>query len=109
MPRRPDPDPLTAKIGARIRALRDQQGLTQEKLAYESGLASKGHLSGIEKGVVRPTLHTLGMIAERLEVDMLDMFTFPEESPRHQLVDLTRGLGKGALRKIVRDIEGAKA
>lgn len=104
MPRRQDPDPITAKIGARIRALREEQALTQEKLAYESGLASKGHLSGIEKGLVRPTLQTLGMIAERLEVELLDLFTFPDESPRHALIDASRTMSKGTLRRLT--VEG---
>jgi transcriptional regulator with XRE-family HTH domain len=103
MPRRPDVDPLTAKIGARIRALRDEQALTQEKLAYESGLASKGHLSGIENGFVRPTLQTLRMLADRLDVDMLDLFTFPEESPRHRLIDATRSMARGTIRRLAND------
>lgn len=105
MPRRVDPDPTVLKIGARLRALREAQSLTQEKLAYESGLASKGHLSGIENGLVRPTLQTLSMLADRLEVDLLDLFTFPEESPRHRLIDLTRRMPKGTIRRLVDDAE----
>jgi transcriptional regulator with XRE-family HTH domain len=103
MPRRDEPDPLAAKIGQRIRALRKTLGLTQEKLAYEGGLASKGHLSGIEKGLVRPTLETLATLAERLEVDLLDLVTFPEDSPRQRLVDLTREMNQGTIRRLVRD------
>jgi transcriptional regulator with XRE-family HTH domain len=83
--------------------LRQSQGLTQEKLAYEGGLKSKGHLSGIEKGLVRPTLQTLTVLAERLEVDLLDLVTFPEESPRQHLVDLTRDMAPGTIRRLVRD------
>lgn len=89
--------------GARIRALRVEMGLTQEKLAYEAGL-SKGHLSGIEKGLVRPTLTTLALLCERLEVDFLDVFTFPAESQRQKLVDLTRKLPGAAVRDLLRKI-----
>lgn len=103
MPRREHADPIAARIGRRIRALRESKDLTQEKLAYESGLKSKGHLSGIEKGLVRPTLQTLAILAERLEVDLLDLVTFPEESPRQQLVDLTRNMKPGTIRHLVRD------
>lgn len=103
MPRRVTADPLAAKIGQRIRALREEQGVTQEKLAYESGLSSKGHLSGIEKGVVRPTTATLVMLADRLQVDLLDLFTFPDESPRQRLIDLTRRMKPGTIRRLVRD------
>jgi transcriptional regulator with XRE-family HTH domain len=103
MPRREIADPVAAKIGLRIRALREEQGLTQEKLAYEGGLSSKGHLSGIEKGLVRPTIATLVMLAERLQVDLLDLFTFPEDSARQRLVDLTRQMKPGTVRRLVRD------
>ncbi|HKQ68897.1 MAG TPA: hypothetical protein VJT73_06150 [Polyangiaceae bacterium] len=60
-------------------------------------------MSGIEKGLVRPTLQTLTILAERLEIDLLDLLTFPEESPRHQLVDLTRRMTPGTIRRLVRD------
>lgn len=103
MPRRQRPDAIAAKIGQRIRALRESQNLTQEKLAYEGGLKSKGHLSGIEKGFVQPTLQTLTLLAERLDVDLLDLFTFPEDSPRQKLVDRTRTMTAGTIRRLVRD------
>jgi transcriptional regulator with XRE-family HTH domain len=105
MPRREHADPITARIGRRIRALRESQDLTQEKLAYEGGLKSKGHLSGIEKGLVRPTLQTLAILAERLGVELLDLVTFPEESPRQQLVDLTRRMKPGTIRRLIREAE----
>ncbi len=106
MPRRSTADPISAKIGQRIRVLREDLGLTQEKLAYESGLKSKGHLSGIEKGVVRPTLPTLEALAERLEVDLLDLFTFPEESERHKLIELTGHMKPGTIRRFLREARG---
>lgn len=103
MPRREIPDSVAAKVGARIRALRETMGITQEKLAYEAGL-SKGHVSGIEKGLVRPTLTTLSLLAERLEVDLLDLFTFPSESQRQKVVDLTRGLSAATVRKLLQQL-----
>jgi len=106
MPRRQKPDPLAAKIGSRIRALREAQVITQEKLAYEAGLKSKGHLSGIEKGLVRPTVETLALLAERLGVDLLDLVTFPEQSLRQRLVDLTRHLKVGTVRRLLRESDG---
>jgi transcriptional regulator with XRE-family HTH domain len=103
MPRRNQADPVASKVGSRIRALRESQGLTQEKLAYEGGLKSKGHLSGIEKGLVVPTLQTLALLADRLGVELLDLFTSPEVSPREQLVDLTRSMKAGTIRRLIRD------
>jgi transcriptional regulator with XRE-family HTH domain len=106
MPRRSHADPLAAKIGERIHELRKLQGLTQEKLAYEAGLKSKGHLSGIEKGLVSATLPTLALIADRLDVDLLDLVTFPNDSERHKLVDITRGLRTGTIRRLIKDASG---
>ena len=103
MPRRATPDPLAERIGARIRELRQEAGLTLEKLAYESEVGSKGFLSDVEKGLARPTVETLAAVAERLEVKLLDLVTFPDEDDRARLVDRTRGMTKGAVRRLLRE------
>jgi transcriptional regulator with XRE-family HTH domain len=107
MPRRTVADPVTAKIGRRIRELRVGLALTQEKLAYEADL-SKGHVSGIEKGLVSPTMATLVKIAERLDVDLLDLFVFPAESPRQRLVDLSRSMKAGTVQRLIREATESK-
>lgn len=104
MPRRATPDPLAKRIGLRIRELRKEAGLTLEKLAYESSVQTKGYLSDVEKGLARPSVQTLLAIAERLEVDLLDLVTFPDESERQLLVDETRRLPKGTVRKLLREM-----
>jgi transcriptional regulator with XRE-family HTH domain len=103
MPRRSTPDPLAQRIGARIRELRQETGLTLEKLAYESEVGSKGFLSDVEKGLARPTVETLAAIAERLEVKLLDLVTFPGDDERALLVDRTRFMTKGAVRRLLRE------
>lgn len=108
MPRRRVPDPFALKVGRRIKQLREEQDLTMERLAFESELGSKGHLSNIERGLTRPTIHTLKIIADRLEVDVMDLVNFPEESERHKLVARTRKLGRGTLRKLLRETEPAE-
>jgi transcriptional regulator with XRE-family HTH domain len=100
MPRRTDTDDLSRSIGERIRQLRDERGLTLEKLAYESEI-SKGHLSDIENGRVRVTSHTLDILADGLEVALLDLVTFRDAGPRHELVDLTRGMTEGNLKTLL--------
>lgn len=97
------PDPLAARIGARIRTLRKEAGLTLEKLAYESEVGSKGFLSDVERGLARPTVETLQAIADRLEVALLDLVTFPDEDERQLLVDRTRRLARGTIRKLLKD------
>lgn len=97
MPRLDEPDPLSEAIGRRVRGLRLERGKTLEKLAHESGTIAKGHLSDIENGRVRPTIQTLKAIADRLNVQMLDLVNFPEEGARAALIDVTRSLTPAAL------------
>lgn len=103
MPRLADPDPLSQAIGRRVRGLRAERGSTQERLAFESRTLSKGHLSDLEKGLLRPTVQTLKGVADSLGVHLLDLVTFPEEDPRQALVEATRGLAPGALAELLRD------
>ena len=104
MPRRNSPDADAKAIGRRICALRREAGLTQEKLAYESDLGSKGYLSDIEHGLALPTVKTLRVLAERLDVLPLDLLTSPAAGLRQNLIDRTRGLTAGALRKLLRQL-----
>ena len=104
MPRRATPDPTAKAVGQRIRELRGERGLTAERLAFESELGSKGFLSDIEKGRASPSLHTLQVIADYLEVLLVDLFTFPERDERQQLIDRSRWLAPGTIRKLIRDM-----
>ncbi|HVV49363.1 MAG TPA: helix-turn-helix transcriptional regulator [Polyangia bacterium] len=106
MPRRAKPDALSLSIGARIRQLREEAGLTMEQLAYESELSSKGHLSNIERGLVRPTAHTLSLLAERLAVELGDLVNFPEEAgDRGRLYELTRRMAGPRVRVLLHEAE----
>ncbi len=109
MPRRAKPDPLAQAVGQRIRELRRECGLTAEKLAYESDVSSKGYLSDIENGRACPSLHTLQLIADHLGVELLDLVTFPDRGERHALVNGTRALPRGTLRKLLREFATRKA
>lgn len=114
MPRRAEPDPLALAIGQRVRQLRQDAGLTLEKLAYEGSpdegrpRLSKGHLSSLERGLVMPTVATLTLIAERLDVLVADLIIDPEATPRERVIDLTRRLGPGALQRLAKDLEAHK-
>lgn len=77
----PSKDEHLAKLlGHRIAALRQERGLTQERLAWEVDLSSKGYLSRIESGQRLPSLLVLQRIADRLGVEVRDLFIFPERS-----------------------------
>lgn len=72
-------------------------------------MGSKGYLSDVEKGLARPSLETLQAIAERLDVALLDVVTFPDANERERLVDQTRHLPRGTIRKLLREMTAADA
>lgn len=82
---------LARQIGRRLRELREEQGVTQEKLAYECG-RSKSFLSEIEAGKKLPSLSTLADFAARLGVRPFDLLVFPEVGVRERLTDRVRTL-----------------
>ena len=108
MPRRTHPDALALAIGRRIRTLRKEQAITQEQLAFTSEMRSKGHLSSLEKGLVMPTVATLKAIADRLDVLVADVVNDPEAGDRAKLIELTRSLPPGVVRRLVRELSAAK-
>lgn len=54
-------------VGANVRRLRKERGLSQESLAGEAGLAMR-HLGRIERGEGNPTVAVLARLAEVLKV-----------------------------------------
>src|SRR5262249_47273534 len=60
-------------VGRRVKALRKQQGLSQEKLAEKVG-KSVDAISSIERGVSTPMLETAYGLSEALGVRFFDLF-----------------------------------
>jgi transcriptional regulator with XRE-family HTH domain len=63
-------------IGDRIRQLRKDRGLSQEKFGDISDLHYT-HLGSIERGEKNWSIDTLIKVAKGLNVDIADLFTFP--------------------------------
>ena len=61
------PDDLTAVVGANLRRLRVQRGLSLERLSKLSGV-SRGMLGQVELGQSAPTINVLWKIARALDV-----------------------------------------
>lgn len=89
-------------VGNRIKEIREEEGMTIQDLAETSELGSKGHLSSMERGLVRPNIQTLKQIANGLGVLPLDLLTFPKHDVRQKLVDLTRRLSLKKVSETVR-------
>lgn len=64
---------IEEQIGAKIRNLRNQNGLTQEKLADRTEL-TKGFISQMERGLTAPSVSTLLDIVECLGTNLSDFF-----------------------------------
>jgi len=62
-------DALAGRIGANLKTLRLQSGLSQKSLAEATQL-SPTLISRIESGLVRPSIATLELIAQSLKVDI---------------------------------------
>lgn len=57
----------------RVRALREAEGLSQEKLAEVTGM-SRNYLGGIERGEENPSLGKVTRIAKALGLTLSDLF-----------------------------------
>ncbi len=73
-----------------------------QDLAERSAIYSKGHLSNVERGLVRPNVQTLKQIAEGLGVLPLDLMTFPEQDARQKVIEATRDLAPRKLAEVLR-------
>lgn len=65
-------DPFYRKVGEKIRAKRQERGVSQEALAKAIGL-KRPSLSNIEKGRQNILLHTFCDIAETLNANVSDL------------------------------------
>lgn len=102
MPRRTEADELALEVGKRIREIREDRGMTIQQLAETSEIGSKGHLSNMERGLVRPNIQTLKQVADGLDVLPLDLVTFPKRDLRQRLVDMTRRLRRTRIAELLR-------
>ena len=65
------------KLGKRLKLLRTEAGLTQEKLSIATGL-SQTYISGVEGGTRNPSLKTLEKLAKALRVKISDITNFDD-------------------------------
>ena len=67
-----DQQKLTNDIGRKIKALRNERGLTMEKLGQIAG-CSKAYISQLEHGVTKPSLSMLNRFSEALGVPVSEL------------------------------------
>ena len=70
-----DENSIYKSIGKRIKFIRENNGLTQERLSEKSGL-SLDYIGKIEININKPGLRALIKIANALDVQIKDIFDF---------------------------------
>ena len=68
------------RVGVNLKRLRQDSGLSQEELAFDSGL-HRTYISGVERGVRNPTVLVLEKIAVVLKVSAAKLL---DEVPRRK-------------------------
>ncbi len=76
---------IKRELGAKIKRLRQNRGLTQEQLAERIDIATRT-LCGIENGENFMTAETLEKIMEILDVTSTELFAFDHLRPQEELV-----------------------
>lgn len=106
MPRRTEPEPFAAKVGARVRELRLERNMSMSDLANTGGL-SKGHLSAIEHGLAAITVQTIDRLAKAFGLPALYVLTFAADDVRAHAAELVRKLPMAEIKKLRRELTKA--
>lgn len=69
---------VSENLGRRIRALRKQNGISQEELAFKASISTT-YLGQVERAEKSPTVEVLDKIAKALEISIYDLFLFDAE------------------------------
>ena len=64
---------ITEKVGARIKEIRADQGISQEKLALKADI-DRTYLAGVEQGKRNPSIKSLEKIIVALGITFHDFF-----------------------------------
>ncbi len=65
-------------IGKRIKALREERGMSQEELSEKASISVK-YLSAIERGKANPTLDIFSGLANVLKINLPNLFDYEVE------------------------------
>jgi len=94
----PGPD-----VGRRIRALREERGISLSALARAAGIG-KATLSGLETGVRNPTLETLYAVTGRLGVPLAAVLSPPAAGDPHTEAPVVLGAAvEATLLEVIED------
>ncbi len=75
--------PRHAAFGAAVRAIREEQGRSQEELALDAGM-DRAYLGGVERGERNPSLTNVFKIADALGVRPSEIHARAESGERQR-------------------------
>lgn len=90
-----------ALLGLRLKAIREQRGITQQELA-ELIDRSVESVSNIERGAAEPSLETLGRLSKSLNVTIADLAE-PYEASRK--MDAARTKAEASILEIIKQLD----
>lgn len=64
---------IEEKVGQKIKQIRNEKGLSQEKLALKAEI-DRTYLAGVEQGKRNPSIKSLEKIVEALGISFQDLF-----------------------------------
>ncbi|SHJ16570.1 DNA-binding transcriptional regulator, XRE-family HTH domain [Cruoricaptor ignavus] len=73
---------ILIQFGSRVRELRKTEGLSQEDLADKADL-HRTYIGMIERGEKNITLQNIYRIAQALNIDIMKLFAFEEETKKN--------------------------
>lgn len=71
------PQRVLRSLGAALAEIRRDRGLTQEALGHATGV-HRNYIGGIERGERSPTVATVAVLADALDVSIGELFTRAE-------------------------------
>jgi transcriptional regulator with XRE-family HTH domain len=92
---------VEAAFRKRLRTLVKEKFGSLDRFYLETDF-SKGHLSNILRGKRNPSLSTLVRLAGVLEIEVRDLFIFPDRGLHDQALELIRDAGPEALRQVIK-------
>jgi transcriptional regulator with XRE-family HTH domain len=81
----PEVDELAARVGATVRRRRRALGLTMQEVASRAGI-SQPFLSQLERGLARPSMRSLDLIAQSLESSAISLLAGDDEQSAVEVV-----------------------
>lgn len=92
---------VEALFRRRLRKLISSKFPSLDRFYLETGI-SKGHVSDMLRGRGSPSVSTLVKLAQVLDVEVRDFFTFPDRGPRDQVLDLLETASPETLLRVLR-------